>query len=215
VIKYASKPRGRSLAPILGTVGEDKWRLGYLKYLARRYNKLREGEITKSGEAFRHAFIWVRYAQEMKFTVSETPIELFERGAAFLKGRVDGTRLGKILRAKGQKRYREFSEFKQEGEGNQEDEGIARQNEVLANRKLEIEVRRLEEEERLHGVIEKMIELEGVVKREHNIINVSIPEEEYVRLLGETPETIRKAWRARQAAMPVSGVRGRGRSRFA
>ncbi len=102
--------------PVPGTVSEDKWKVGYLKYLGHRFNKFKEWEMNKRGEKMRHAVIWKQYRDELKFNVEQTPLELFARAAEYLMRRVDGTMLGRIRKNKGGKNYRQFEEFARLGE---------------------------------------------------------------------------------------------------
>jgi hypothetical protein len=116
VFQYGRKSRAQARAPIPGTVSEDRWKVGYLKYLGHRFNNFKEWEMKKLGEKMNFALIWVQYRDEMKFNVEQTPLELFERAAAYLMGRIDGTKLGRIRRSRAERNYRHLDEFVRLGE---------------------------------------------------------------------------------------------------
>lgn len=105
--------RGRSrrkVAAILpGTVGTDPRRAGYLKYLAKRYNQFKEWEAGRGG--MKHPVIYVCYQREMKYGIDATPLPLFDTAVDWFQSRILRTKLGRILRARGQRVFSAFGEF--------------------------------------------------------------------------------------------------------
>lgn len=109
-IRVPSKKVAKGLI-IPGTVAEDKIKIGYLNHLIDRYNEFKERECKTKGIKMNYAMIRVAYKREMKFSVKDTPIELFEKAMRFLHRRIVNTQLGRIKRAKGQSLYSSFEEF--------------------------------------------------------------------------------------------------------
>lgn len=110
VIKgHGQRHVGRTTVP--GTVAEDKWKVGYLKYLGHRFNQFKEWEMRMHGQPMKHALIWVDYRREIKFNVEQTPLELFQRAVEYLRGRIDNTMVGRIRRSKGHQNYRALPQF--------------------------------------------------------------------------------------------------------
>lgn len=100
----------RSVLPRpVGTVCDDPRKVGYLQYLAKRYNDFKKHDPGQDG--MRHGFIHAAYAREMKFAIRTTPLEHFETGAAWLQRRILGTKYGRILSARGNKVFSTFEEF--------------------------------------------------------------------------------------------------------
>jgi len=58
VVFHVTRPRGRALPRPVGTVCDDPRRVGYLQYLAKRYNQFKEWEV---GETMRYGFIHTSY----------------------------------------------------------------------------------------------------------------------------------------------------------
>ncbi|MDA2913936.1 toll/interleukin-1 receptor domain-containing protein [Acidobacteriia bacterium AH_259_A11_L15] len=116
VVNVRGRSKGRTTIPIPGTVAQDKWKLNYLKYLGHRYSKLKEWQVKQSGQSMQYFRIWSAYRNEMKSTVENTPLELFNKGVAFLKKRIDNTMIGRIRKSRGQKLYRDFEKYLALGE---------------------------------------------------------------------------------------------------
>ena len=95
---------------IQGTVCDDPRRVGYLQYLARRYNQFREWGM-HGAHPMKHGFIHTAYKREIKYAIKTTPLELFDAGASFLQKRIRDTKLGRILVARGQSVFSAFPEF--------------------------------------------------------------------------------------------------------
>ena len=106
-------PRAKSKphSPVLpGTVATDPHKVGYLKYLARRFQKFKEHEVGKEG--MRPALIYVGYQREIGFSIEQTPLDIFEKACRYLHRRIENTRLGRILNGR-QKLCSTFEEFVQ------------------------------------------------------------------------------------------------------
>lgn len=100
----------RSGSPVLpGTVATDPYKVGYLKYLARRYNEFKEADVGKS--AMKYPLVYKRYEAEMKFSIANTPLDRFDEGVAYLQRRIRNTKLGRNLTKQGNPMFESFEEF--------------------------------------------------------------------------------------------------------
>lgn len=106
-IRGGSKRKAAVVLP--GTVGTDPRRAGYLKYLAKRYNQFKEWDAGRGG--MKHALIYVSYQREMKYGIDVTPLPLFDTAVEWFQNRILRTKLGRILRARGQRVFSAFEEF--------------------------------------------------------------------------------------------------------
>ncbi len=106
----------RALTPrIEGTVCDDPRKVGYLQYLAKRYNQFREWGL-HGAEPMKHGFIHTAYQRDMKYAIKTTPLELFDAGAAFLQTRIANTKLGRILNKRGYPLFSRFDDFDGHGD---------------------------------------------------------------------------------------------------
>ena len=100
----------RARTPVLpGTVATDPYKVGYLQYLARRFNEFRVWEVGK--EAMNYAHIHVSYKREMKFPIAHTPLDRFEEAVAYLHARIRNTKLGRAKSREGNRLFEPFEEF--------------------------------------------------------------------------------------------------------
>jgi len=113
-IRVSGRSRRSSLPRPVGTVCDDPRRVGYLQYLAKRYNQLREWDVGNG--AMNYAFIHAAYRREMKYAVRTTPLDLFEKGAGWLQRRVLNTKLGRMMAARGRGVFSAFDEFDGHGD---------------------------------------------------------------------------------------------------
>lgn len=103
----------RSRASIIpGTVATDRFKIGYLKYLATRHQDFKEYEVGK--DQTRYPVIYKSYQREIRFSIEQTPLERFEVAIEYLQQRINNTKLGRIRRGQGQKLYSTFNEFAEE-----------------------------------------------------------------------------------------------------
>lgn len=100
----------RSRAPIIpGTVATDPQKSAYLRYLADRYNHFKEAEVGKRG--MKYALIHVTYKREMRCTILNTPLDLFDQAAAWLQRRISNTIVGRVKGRQGNRLFSTFDEF--------------------------------------------------------------------------------------------------------
>lgn len=100
----------RARTPILpGTVATDPYKVGYLQYLADRFNEFKEWEVGK--EAMNYALIRVSYKREMKFPISHTPLDRFDAAIAYLQSRIRSSKVGRIRARQGDRLFDSFAEF--------------------------------------------------------------------------------------------------------
>lgn len=103
--------KGKS--PVLpGTLATDPYKVGYVQYLADRFNEFKEWEVGKS--AMNYALIRVNYKQEMKFTIAHTPLDRFDEAVTYLQRRIRNTKLGRMKAAEGNPLFQSFEEFSAE-----------------------------------------------------------------------------------------------------
>jgi hypothetical protein len=111
-IKTTSPKRKKSEKPIIsGTVAEDARLIGYLKYLARRYNEFKKWHCSTSGEKMVYPLIYNSYRNEIKYSITDTPRELFDKASKYLHKRLLNTKLGRILNKQNRRVYRTFDQF--------------------------------------------------------------------------------------------------------
>jgi len=113
-----SRSRGAKPPVIPGTVAEDARMIGYLRYLAKRYQLFKEWDCRRSGERMRYPLIYKAYERETGYPMPNTPKDMFGRAAEFLQCRIQNTRLGRNRR--GQKLFRTFAEFDDRAKPNED-----------------------------------------------------------------------------------------------
>lgn len=113
-IRVTARSRRRVLPRPAGTVCDDPRKVGYLQYLAKRYNQFKEWEVGKP--AMKYGFIHKAFEREIKYAIRTTPLDRFETAASWLQERIRGTKLGRILSARGQLVFSAFDEFDGQGE---------------------------------------------------------------------------------------------------
>jgi hypothetical protein len=94
---------------VSGIVANEPMKLGYLKYLAHRFNEYKERQVGKV--RMRPQIIFVEYRRSIGYSVTETPLEKFDAGQRYLQDRIENSMVGRIKHAKGEKRYETFQEF--------------------------------------------------------------------------------------------------------
>jgi hypothetical protein len=94
---------------VTGTVAENKTMIGYLKYLVERYQEFKLWECKKNGHVMKYQMIHVAYKRELKYRLSETPLELFEQAVEFLQRRIRNSMLGRTRQS--QKLFSAYDEF--------------------------------------------------------------------------------------------------------
>jgi len=112
-------PRGSRLAALprpADTVCDDPRKVGYLQYLAKRYNQFRAWDAKRKGEEFKGGFIHAAYAREIKYAIRTTPLDQFERGVEFLQTRILNTFVGRNKNARGERVFSSFDDFDGQGD---------------------------------------------------------------------------------------------------
>ncbi len=115
-IRMTTGARRAALPTPVGTVCDDPRKVGYLQYLAKRYNQFREWDAGHNGERMKYGFIHGAYARHMKYAIRTTPIDAFAEGLEFLQGRIFGTKLGRIMNARGRRVFSPFEDFDGKGD---------------------------------------------------------------------------------------------------
>lgn len=106
-MRTSTKKRRTPVLP--GTLATDPYKVGYVHYLADRFNEFKEWEVGK--KAIKYAMIRVAYKREMKFTIAHTPLDRFEDAVAFLQRRIRNSKLGRIKAGEGNRLFETFEEF--------------------------------------------------------------------------------------------------------
>lgn len=115
-IRMAVGSRRTVMPTPASTVCDDPRMVGYLQYLAKRYNQFREWDARHGGEQMKHGFIHGAYARHMKYAIRTTPIDAFAEGVEFLQGRILGTKLGRIMNSRRQRVFSLFEDFDGKGD---------------------------------------------------------------------------------------------------
>lgn len=109
-------PKGKkSSRPIIipGTVAEDARMYGYLNYLVGIYNKYKEWDCKRDNFKMNYVLIRVAYNHEMKYSIKDTPRDMFDKAVEYLQKRISNTKLGRILKSRGQELFSRFETFDQ------------------------------------------------------------------------------------------------------
>ena len=109
-----STRRGGRTPIIPGTIGEEPTMIGYMRYLAKRYETFKKWECDQKRERIRYGLIHTTYEREMGYSMVSTPKELFDKGAQYLQRRIANTKLGRVR--SGQRLFQTFGEFEERGE---------------------------------------------------------------------------------------------------
>lgn len=119
-IRVPRSGRHGSRTPIIpGTVGENPRMIGYLRYLAKRYQLFKKWDCDHKGEEMRYGLTYKAYEREMGYSMVGTPKDLFAQGAEYLQQRIMKTMLGRMKR-----NQRLFHPFEGFDEKKAQDEGL-------------------------------------------------------------------------------------------
>lgn len=94
------------------TVAENKWMIGYLDHLVKRFNEFKIVELKYRAEEMNHSLIRVNYQTHIGFPVRHTPVELFDKATEYLQKRIGATLVGKRNTKNGTPNYSGFFEWK-------------------------------------------------------------------------------------------------------
>ena len=121
-IRVPRNSRRAAFPRAAGTVCDDSRKVGYLQYLAKRYNQFRAWDAKRKGEEFKGGFIHGEYARKIKYAIRTTPLDQFERGVEFLQTRILKTFIGRNMNARGQRVFSSLDEF--DGQGDMSEPGF-------------------------------------------------------------------------------------------
>jgi hypothetical protein len=107
VVNFNTRRAAKSRLVIPGTLGAEPKKLGYLKYLVRRYIELKQWDVGKG--QMRYPVIYSAYRREIKYSLAETPLDKFEEASRYLQRRIENTKIGRAK--KGSNLYSTFEEF--------------------------------------------------------------------------------------------------------
>lgn len=118
-VHMPTKRRKRSKQPIIpGTVAEDARMIGYLKYLASRYNEFKKWDCDQEKRPMKYPMIYVSYKRDMHYSISNTPVALFDEASAYLQKRIKNTKLGR-MKGKHQRLFQLFTNFDGQADANE------------------------------------------------------------------------------------------------
>lgn len=104
--KSVSQPK----APIRGSIGSDLELRNYAKYLIDRYHEFKKAEVGKG--AMKYPVFYAAIKREFGANWDHIPVSIFDDLVAFLHRRIDGTRLGRTMKAQGKPRYSSFEQHR-------------------------------------------------------------------------------------------------------
>ncbi|WP_424930694.1 HNH endonuclease [Amaricoccus tamworthensis] len=96
------------VAPMSGTISADFLRRNYAKYLIDRYHEFKQAEVGKGN--VRYAILYKSIERQFGAKWDNLSIEKFDALVGYLQQKIDGTRLGKTRKARGQGRYSTFQD---------------------------------------------------------------------------------------------------------
>jgi len=97
-----------------GSIGADLPRRNYIRYLAERYFRYREADVSfgpKAARRFSYAVLFKNIETRFKAPTYFIPVARFDELVDFLHRKIEATILGKRNRARGQRNYETFDEF--------------------------------------------------------------------------------------------------------
>ena len=106
------RKRSKQMAYPEGTIGADVSRRNYVRYLTKQYNEFREADANfGSYRPFHFSVIHKNIESEFGSPTYHLPVQLFERLAEYVRGRIDNTILGRNNRRKGIPNFKSFDQF--------------------------------------------------------------------------------------------------------
>jgi len=112
-IKMTKKGKSSDSVILPGTVAENPRMIGYLRYLATRYNEFKKWDCDINNEPMKYPLIYVAYKRELKYDMRNTPCEHFDLAVRYLQKRIENTRLGRKRKKEGKKLFSSFETFDQ------------------------------------------------------------------------------------------------------
>jgi len=109
-VHFAAPKRPR-LQPPPDVLATDSDRRAYTKYLIDHYHRLKRAEVKG---AMKYAVLHQAIKKTFGCTWEFVPLSRFEDLVEFLQTRIDGTRLGRIRRSRGERNYRPYEEYLRE-----------------------------------------------------------------------------------------------------
>ena len=94
-----------------GALGKELSKKNYIDYLKKRYGDWKQFELIKKGEKFNWAAFTISLSKRYKASgINYIDVQYFDNLVIYLKGRIDGTIMGKVNISKGIKNYSAFKE---------------------------------------------------------------------------------------------------------
>jgi hypothetical protein len=93
-----------------GSIGADLEKLNYIKRLIDRYIEFKRQDVGK--DAIKPVILYQAIKREFKASYNLIPVSRFAELAGYLTKRIDGTKLGRVKKSRGQRRYSSFEEFR-------------------------------------------------------------------------------------------------------
>lgn len=106
------RKRSKQMAYPEGTIGADVSKRNYLRYLTKQYNDFREADARfGASRPFHYSVIHKNIESEFGSPTYHLPVQLFERLAEYVQGRIDNSILGRNNRRNGIPNFKSFDEF--------------------------------------------------------------------------------------------------------
>ena len=100
-----------TMAPPSGTIAADYKKRNYAKYLIDRYHEFKQADVGKGN--VKYPILYASIKREFRANWDSLGSDNFEMLVRFLQAKIDGTILGRNLKARGQKTYSTFQEHTQ------------------------------------------------------------------------------------------------------
>ncbi|MGE8505300.1 MAG: hypothetical protein ACN6P1_24060 [Pseudomonas sp.] len=97
------------VAPPSDAVGAIAERASYVEYLIHKYQDYQKQDLEKEGNR-KYMLIYQAIQREYGSKWQTVPLTRFEELVSFLQRRIDNTKVGRIRKSRGQKRYHSFEE---------------------------------------------------------------------------------------------------------
>lgn len=111
--KFVKKPKPTKPKLELpeGALGKELAKKNYIDYLKKRYGDWKQIELNKKGEKFNWAAFTISLSKRYKASgINYIDVQYFDDLVIYLKGRIDGTIMGKVNISKGIKNYSAFED---------------------------------------------------------------------------------------------------------
>ena len=97
------------IGPPAGCIASDLPKRNYVKHLIDRYNEFAQQQRDR---AFRYQAVYGSIQRQFGAKWDMVPLERFQDLSTFVQRKIDSTKLGRINRAKGNRNYSKYDDFR-------------------------------------------------------------------------------------------------------